>query len=80
MLEYDRATDRFIGYRFAVAAPCFLGTMRRLLADGWEMGQALEHLLDEAVWSPEMAGVESLLTVENVLAEAHRILHNGHEY
>ncbi|HLZ72985.1 MAG TPA: hypothetical protein VKV26_24040 [Dehalococcoidia bacterium] len=75
MLEHDRTTDRFIGARYAVSAPHFLQRMRELLIAGWEMGPALEHLLDEAVWSPAMAGVEPLLTADDVLAEAQRILH-----
>lgn len=75
MLEHDRYTDRFIGAQYAVSAPQFIERMCGLLFAGWEMGQALEHLLDESVWSPMMAGVESLLAVDDVLAEAQRILH-----
>ncbi len=76
MLEHDRYTDRFIGARYAVSAPYFLQRMRGLMIAGWQMDRALEHLLDEAMWSPAMAGVESLLTVDEVLAEAQRILHD----
>lgn len=74
MLYHDRDTDRFVGPDFAVPNERFLAHLRCLLTHGWGMSEALDYLLDEANWSPNMPGVEPLLRADEVLAEAAAIL------
>jgi hypothetical protein len=73
-LHYNNTTSSFVGERLWVSTTAFFAAVGEMADSGIAGPEAYGRLLDEAEWSPAMAGVRVVLRLRAMLEEAGHIL------